>query len=123
MAAVGLVTNYMNQKSAGANNERQAKMAAAQAQYSPWTGMKPDTPKMQPVDEVGGALTGAAQGALSGAMMKNAQDQNKLNQPPQQNPMNPNDATKATLYDAATQNQQGAYTDYLQSLNPGQRRT
>jgi len=76
MAAVGLVTNYMNQKSQAANNEKQSKMAAAQAQYSPWTGMKPETPNLKPVDEVGGALTGAAQGALSGAMMQNAQKQN-----------------------------------------------
>ena len=106
MAAVGLATNYMNQKSQAANNERQAKMAASQAEFSPWTHAAITQPDSKPVDVVGGALTGAAQGALSGAMMKNA-NQNKQPEVPN-NPSapmsdnmefaNPQDQMKQNLY-------------------------
>lgn len=55
-------------------------MAAAQTEYSPWTGIKPGTPQMQAV--TGSALGGAEQGALSGAMF--SKQFNKPEVPPDQ---------------------------------------
>lgn len=99
-------------------------MAAAQQQYSPWTGIKAEAPQLKPTDEVGGALTGAAQGALSGAMYNNAQAQNANKTPQQPGPsMAPTDQSKATLYDQAVQQKNGPYGEYLQNMGPGQRRS
>jgi len=70
MTAVGAVTAANSRKAAQEQNQKQAEMAAAQTQYSAWTGAAPGefTPQAVP----GGALQGAATGALSGMMYKNA---------------------------------------------------
>lgn len=84
-------------------------MAAAQAEFSPWTGIKPGTPQMEAVDPAGAALTGAAQGGLSGMMM------NKQFKTPDTTPKS----------DFKMEPQQSIYGDNQFDYNmlPGQRRT
>ena len=47
-------------------NKQQAQMAAAQTEFSPWTGAGPGKANLQAV--TGSPLAGAVQGGLSGAM-------------------------------------------------------
>lgn len=48
--------------------KRQADLAAAQTQYSPWTGISPQQFQPQAVDATGSMLTGALGGGLAGYM-------------------------------------------------------
>jgi len=68
MGGTGLVSGWMNAQAQKRANEQQTKMAAAQAEFSPWTNMRPETPQIKPADPVGGALAGGLQGGLSGVM-------------------------------------------------------
>jgi hypothetical protein len=65
-AVIGAYSQEEQRKAQVAANKQQAEMAAAQTQYSPWTGMGSGQANMQPV--TGNALSGALQGGLSGAM-------------------------------------------------------
>ena len=47
-------------------NRQQTEIAAAQTQFSPWTGIKPSTPQLGAVTASGAG--GALQGGLAGAM-------------------------------------------------------
>lgn len=81
-AALGAYQAEEQRKAQAAANRANAEMAAAQTQYSPWTGMATGQADLKPVS--GDALGGAAQGALGGAMFaqgmkKSAAEQNKLN--------------------------------------------
>jgi uncharacterized membrane protein len=64
--ALGAYQAEEQRKAQAAANRTNAEMAAAQTQYSPWTGMATGQAEMAPVK--GDALGGAAQGALGGAM-------------------------------------------------------
>lgn len=66
-AAVGAVNAGAQRKAQQKANEQNANIAAAQQEFSPWTGMKPASPVMG--SNYGpGALGGAVQGGLGGAM-------------------------------------------------------
>lgn len=71
MAAVGAAKSELID---APRAERQRKLAAQTALYSPWTGMTPD--KVQEADPFGSTL----QGATAGAMYGQAQQQNELAQ-------------------------------------------
>jgi hypothetical protein len=67
MAAMGAIQGEQQRKAQQQANRQQAEVAAAQTEYSPWTGIKPQGVNFSPVTS--SAMGGAAQGALSGAMM------------------------------------------------------
>jgi hypothetical protein len=87
-ALLGALSAANQRKAQQQQNQAQADISAAQTQYSPWTGVKPQAAQMQAV--TGDPLGGAAQGALSGAMfaqgMKN-QDANRPKVNPEQDAM------------------------------------
>lgn len=72
-AAVGAVQGNQQRRAQQQQNQQQTDIAAAQTQYSPWTGIKPQGVQFNPV--TGSALGGAAQGALAGAMYSSANPQ------------------------------------------------
>lgn len=65
-AALGAFQADEQRKAQIAANRQQAEMAAAQTQYSPWTGMATGQANLQAV--TGNPLAGALQGGLQGAM-------------------------------------------------------
>lgn len=65
-AVVGAYSADQQRKAQQDANKQQAEMAAAQTQYSPWTGMQTGQANLQPV--TASALQGGLQGGLSGAM-------------------------------------------------------
>lgn len=65
-AVLGAINAAEQRKAQQKANQQNANIAAAQQEFSPWTGIKPASPQMQAVDS--SATAGAAQGALSGAM-------------------------------------------------------
>jgi hypothetical protein len=65
-AAVGAVTAAQQRKAQQQANQKNAEMAAAQMEYSPWTGIKPQSAEQQAV--TASPMAGAIQGGLSGAM-------------------------------------------------------
>ena len=69
-AAIGAVTADQQRRQAKKQNQQQASMAAAQTEFSPWTGLGAGS--FSPVSEGQGALAGGAQGALGGWMHKQA---------------------------------------------------
>jgi uncharacterized protein YfiM (DUF2279 family) len=70
-AALGLAKNALVDKP---KEERQRALAAQTALYSPWTGMKPN--EVQESDMFGNAM----QGATSGAMLSQGQQQADMQQ-------------------------------------------
>lgn len=65
-AVVGAYSADQQRKAQQDANKQQSEMAAAQTQYSPWTGMQTGQANLQPV--TASALQGGLQGGLSGAM-------------------------------------------------------
>lgn len=68
MAAANTVSSQMKY-------EQEKKNAAATQRYSPWTGMKADTPTQPSM--IGTAVQGGAQGAAMGQSFQNANLQNQ----------------------------------------------
>lgn len=65
-AALGALTASQNRQAQQRANQQSADLSAAQMQYSPWTGVKPQAAQVTPV--TANALGGALQGGLAGAM-------------------------------------------------------
>lgn len=72
LGGLGLVQGMGQAKAQKKANERNAKISAAQMEFSPWTGMSPQGFQSQAVDVAGSALGGAAKGALSGMIHNQA---------------------------------------------------
>lgn len=70
MAALGAVQGQQQRQAQAKANQQNADISAAQAQYSPWTNIKPQGVQIGALG--GGALGGAEQGALAGAMYSKA---------------------------------------------------
>lgn len=70
MAALGAVQGNQQRQAQAKANQQNADISAAQTQYSPWTNIKPQGVQMGALG--GGALGGAEQGALAGAMYSKA---------------------------------------------------
>ena len=78
-ALLGAYQGEQQRKAQVAANNQQAQMAAAQTQYSPWTGMGAGQANLSPV--TGSALGGAIQGGLSGAMFAQGMKKGDQKQP------------------------------------------
>ena len=65
-AALGMLQGQQQRKAQERANRQQTEIAAAQNQFSPWTGIKPSTPQLGAVTASGAG--GALQGGLAGAM-------------------------------------------------------
>lgn len=64
--ALGAVQGAQQRKAQQRANQQSADISAAQEEFSPWTGQKPQEAKIGAV--TGSPLQGAVQGALTGAM-------------------------------------------------------
>lgn len=65
-ALLGAVNASQQRNAQRKQNQMQADQAAAQMEFSPWTGVKPGTPQMQ--TETANPVGSALQGGLGGAM-------------------------------------------------------
>ena len=70
-AAIGAVTAAQQRKAQQQANQQSSDVNAAQTQFSPWTGIKPQAFAPQAV--TANALGGAVQGGLGGAMFAQGQ--------------------------------------------------
>lgn len=77
-AAIGAYQGEQQRKAQVEANKQQAEMAAAQTQFSPWTGAGPGQANIQPV--TGSALQGGLQGGLSGAMFASGMQKSNAEQ-------------------------------------------
>lgn len=68
MAGIGALQGLMGAKAQQKQNQTQADMAAAQTQFSPWTGMGAGKAQINTVSPVGEALKGGIGGGLAGYM-------------------------------------------------------
>jgi hypothetical protein len=66
LAGLGAIQGQQQADAQRQANKQQADMAAAQTEFSPWTGAGPGKAKLGAV--TGSPLAGAVQGGLSGAM-------------------------------------------------------
>jgi len=73
-AAIGAVTAAQQRKAQQQANQQSSDVNAAQTQFSPWTGIKPQAFAPQAV--TANALGGAVQGGLGGAMFAQGQKKN-----------------------------------------------
>ena len=73
MAGLGLIKGLTLDKSKA---DRQRKLAAETARYSPWTGMAPSA--VEEADPFGSAMQGGVSGAMLGQGVQNAQFQSKM---------------------------------------------
>lgn len=69
---MGALSASQAAKAKAKENQRNADISAAQTQFSPWTGVQPQGFSYQDPNAAGGMLGGAASGALSGLMHKQA---------------------------------------------------
>lgn len=67
-AAIGAIQGAQQAKAQRKANQQNADMAAAQTEFSPWTGAKPGQAEMGAITT--SALEGGVQGAMTGAMNK-----------------------------------------------------
>lgn len=72
LAALGAIQGEGQRRSQERANKQQANISAAQTEFSPWTGLTPQA--FTPQAEGAGALGGAVQGGLSGAMFSQGLD-------------------------------------------------
>lgn len=95
-AVMGAVNQGNQARAQKKANETNANMAAAEQQYSPWTGMKASAPPVNPISAspVGGAM----QGGLSGAMFASQFNKPKATDPLQTSNPTMYDATPKTGY-------------------------
>ena len=116
LAAGGALANTYSQQQA---YDQKKKIAAATQRYSPWTGMKADTP-VQP-SMVGSAFQGGAQGAMLGQGINNAAASQQLADQQakwlQQNPYNYGTGASAAMGTGAS-NPWSLGTSYSGQSNP-----
>lgn len=72
VTGAGLATSVMSNKAKAKENQRQADIAAAQTQYSPWTGLAPQAYNPQSIDAGGDAMKAITSGVMSGVMHNKA---------------------------------------------------
>lgn len=71
-AAIGIGSSLAASKAQKDANKKSADLSAAQQEFSPWSGIKPQEAQITPVNEAGSALKGGLEGGLAGYMQKQA---------------------------------------------------
>lgn len=99
LTAAGVVSGSLSAKAKAKENERNAKMAAAQTEFSPWTGAGPGQFSYQDPNAAGQMLGGGANGLAAGMMHNQANTKNPA-------------PTEQPAAQAPTQDMQSPYSSY-----------